>query len=73
MGTVISVCGTDDYETRVRIDSWCREQFGEEKHIRDPRDLGNDALWTSKASDCNEREYSFFHEQDAVLFALKWK
>ena len=62
-----------DYEKRDQIDAWCREQFGVAQSIRDPREFGYNAVWMSTPSAKDEREYLFYHEKDAMLFALRWK
>ena len=62
-----------------RISTWCHEQFGQRFSIADRENFGRDGVWQClwKGLDSSTYhsagyEFSFDHEQDAVLFALRW-
>ena len=56
--------------------TWCHKQFGRRFSIVDRPNFGRDGAWQC-VYDGRDREqvtyiFSFDHEQDAVLFALRW-
>ena len=62
-----------------RICTWCREQFGQRFSIADRGNYSRDGVWQClwKGLDSSTYhsagyEFSFDHEQAAVLFALRW-
>ena len=69
-----------------RICTWCHEQFGMRFSIVDRKTFGRDGVWQciwlgldngGRYLDSSTRptagyKFSFDHEQDAVLFALRW-
>jgi hypothetical protein len=61
-----------------RMCQWCHERFGMRFSIVDrPVDrpkFGRDGTWqcTWKGGGLSTYTFSFDHEQDAVLFALRW-
>ncbi len=59
-----------------RMCTWCHEHFGMRFSIVDRPNFGRDGTWQC-VYDGRGREqvtyiFSFDHEQNAVLFALKW-
>jgi len=59
-----------------RMCSWCHKQFGTRFSIVDRPNFGRDGTWQC-VYDGRGREqvtyiFSFDHEQNAVLFALRW-
>ena len=57
-----------------RMCSWCHKQFGMRFSIVDRPNFGRDGTWqcTWKGGGLSTYTFSFDHEQDAVLFALRW-
>jgi hypothetical protein len=62
-----------------RMCTWCHSQFGRRFSIVDRVNFGRDGTWQCLWTGLNSStrytagyEFSFDHEQDAVLFALKW-
>lgn len=59
-----------------RMYSWCYEQLGIRFGIVDRESCGLDGVWqcmyTGKGRDHAVYKFSFDHEQDAILFALRW-
>jgi hypothetical protein len=59
-----------------RMCTWCHKQFGMRFSIVDRPNFGRDGTWQC-VYDGRGREqvtyiFSFDHEQDALLFTLKW-
>ena len=69
-----------------RMCSWCHKQFGRRFSIVDRETFGGDGVWqclwlgldnSGRYLDSSTRptaryKFSFDHEQDAVVFALRW-
>ena len=63
-----------------RLCTWCHEQFGIRFSIVDRSverpDFGLHGVWqciyTGRGRDHAVYKFSFDHEQDAILFALRW-
>lgn len=61
-----------------KICSWCHEQFGKRFSIVDRGSFGPDGTWQCllfRKHDFPKEtiyEFSFDHERDAVMFALRW-
>ena len=61
-----------------RMCSWCQEQFGIRFSIVDRADYGYgyngvwQCIYTGRGRDHAVYTFSFDHEQDAILFALRW-
>lgn len=59
-----------------RMCSWCQEQFGIRFSIVDRLTYGTHGVWqcmyTGSGRDHAVYKFSFDHEQDAILFALRW-
>ncbi len=59
-----------------RMCSWCYEQFGIRFSIVERLTFGQHGVWqciyTGRGRDHAVYKFSFDHEQDAVLFALRW-
>jgi hypothetical protein len=59
-----------------RMCSWCHEQFGIRFSIVDRLTFGNHGVWQctydGRGRDHAVYKFSFDHEQDAILFALRW-
>ena len=59
-----------------RMCSWCYEQFGIRFSIVDRESCGPDGVWQclydGRGRDNAVYKFSFDHEKDAILFALRW-
>jgi hypothetical protein len=59
-----------------RMCKWCQEQFGIRFSIVERLTFGQHGVWQciydGRGRDHAVYKFSFDHEQDAVLFALKW-
>ena len=59
-----------------RMCSWCHKQFGIRFSIVDRETFGRDGVWQCIYTACSRPlpvyKFSFDHEQDAILFALRW-
>lgn len=63
-----------------RMCSWCHEQFGRRFSIVDRLNFSRDGTWQCMYDGVNREHdgsqityvFSFDHEQDAVVFALRW-
>jgi hypothetical protein len=64
-----------------RMCSWCHKQFGMRFSIVDRETFGRDGVWQCIAGTLRYHSdiysylkytFSFDHEQDAVVFALRW-
>ena len=57
-----------------RMCAWCHQQFGRRFSITDRETFGRDGRWqcTWDGPGLASYTFQFDHEQDAVLFALRW-
>jgi hypothetical protein len=59
-----------------RMCSWCQEQFGIRFSIVERLTFGQHGVWQcicdGRGRDHVVYKFSFDHEQDAILFALRW-
>lgn len=81
----VLILDIDGFEIE-RICAWCHEQFGIRFSIVDRKTFGRDGVWqclwlgldnSGRYLDSSTRptaryKFSFDHEQDAVLFTLRW-
>jgi len=59
-----------------RMCAWCHEQFGIRFGIVDRLTFGTHGVWQciydGRGRDHAVYKFSFDHEQDAIIFALRW-
>ena len=59
-----------------RMCTWCQEQFGIRFSIVERLTFGQHGVWqciyTGRGRDHAVYKFSFDHEQDAIIFALRW-
>lgn len=59
-----------------RMCTWCQEQFGIRFGIVERLTFGQHGVWqciyTGRGRDHAVYKFSFDHEQDAIIFALRW-
>ena len=66
----IIVVRPDEYKKRIKMNAWCDKFIGQEGRFNN----GDIENWVVRhCCPVGESEYIFAREEDAVLFALRWK
>ena len=61
---------SDEYKKRIKMNAWCDKFIGQEGRFNN----GDIENWVVRhCCPVGESEYIFAREEDAVLFALRWK